>query len=125
MLTGSIRSDFGDATYDVWIQGGAGTTGSSRNLAQIADSLKARHAPLASADILQMTGGPRVAVADMQAAIDELRKRGQAIAQKRGGRAMKEGLIMAKVAGMAQRNVARAPQRRQKARDQRHASTSA
>ena len=40
-----------------------------RNLAQIADSLKARHAPLASADILQMTGGPRVAVADMQAAL--------------------------------------------------------
>lgn len=40
-----------------------------RNLEQIADSLKARHAPLASADILQMAGGPRVAVADMQAAL--------------------------------------------------------
>jgi hypothetical protein len=40
-----------------------------RNLAQIADSLKARHAPLASADILQLASGPRVAVADMQAAL--------------------------------------------------------
>ncbi len=40
-----------------------------RNLTQIADSLKARHAPLASADILQLASGPRVAVADMQAAL--------------------------------------------------------
>ena len=40
-----------------------------RNLEPIADSLKARHAPLLSADILQMAGGPRVAVADMQAAL--------------------------------------------------------
>jgi hypothetical protein len=40
-----------------------------RNLVQIAESLRARHAPLASADILQLASGPRVAVADMQAAL--------------------------------------------------------
>jgi hypothetical protein len=40
-----------------------------RNLPQIAESLKARHAHLVSADILQLTNGPRVAVADMQAAL--------------------------------------------------------
>jgi hypothetical protein len=37
-----------------------------RNLPQIAESLNARHAHLASADILQLSGGPRVPVADMQ-----------------------------------------------------------
>ena len=36
---------------------------------------------------------------DMEAAVDELRKRGQAIADKKGARATKEGLIFAKVAG--------------------------
>lgn len=33
LVTGSLRSDFGDTTYDVWIQGGAGTAGGTRNLA--------------------------------------------------------------------------------------------
>jgi len=42
---------------------------------------------------LAETGG------DLEKAVDELRKRGQAIANKRGGRAMKEGLIVAKTAG--------------------------
>ncbi len=41
---------------------------------------------------LQETGG------DIEAAVDELRKRGQAIAQKKGGRATREGRIFAKVA---------------------------
>ena len=36
---------------------------------------------------------------DMEKAVDELRKRGQAIAEKRSGRALKEGLIVAKVEG--------------------------
>jgi len=40
-----------------------------RNLEQIAESLKARHADLASADFLQLTNGPRVAIADMQAGL--------------------------------------------------------
>lgn len=40
-----------------------------RNLPQIAESLAARHPGLASADILQLSGGPRVPVADMQVAL--------------------------------------------------------
>ena len=42
---------------------------------------------------LQETGG------DLEQAVDELRKRGQARANKRSGRSAKEGLIMAKVEG--------------------------
>ena len=42
---------------------------------------------------LQETGG------DLESAIDELRKRGQVIAQKKGARAMKEGRIFARVHG--------------------------
>lgn len=40
-----------------------------RNLPQIAESLRARYAHLVSADLLQLTGGPRVPVADMQVAL--------------------------------------------------------
>ena len=39
------------------------------HLRQIADSLKARHAVLAAADYLQLSGGPRVAVADMRSVL--------------------------------------------------------
>jgi hypothetical protein len=38
-------------------------------LRQLADSLKARHAALAAADYVHLTGGPRVAVADMCSAL--------------------------------------------------------
>jgi hypothetical protein len=41
------------------------------HLRQIAESLKARHAALAAADYVQLTGGPRVAVADMLSALKQ------------------------------------------------------
>lgn len=40
-----------------------------RNLPQIAESLKSRHAGLSSAGEVQLTAGPRVAVADLRAAL--------------------------------------------------------
>lgn len=43
-----------------------------RNLPQIAESLKSRHAGLSSAGELQLTGGPRVSVADLRAALTQL-----------------------------------------------------
>lgn len=42
-----------------------------RNLPQIAESLKSRHAGLSSAGEIQLTGGPRVAVADLRAALTQ------------------------------------------------------
>ena len=42
---------------------------------------------------------------DMENAVDELRKRGQAIATKKGGRATREGLIFAKLDGAAPHSV--------------------
>lgn len=42
-----------------------------RNLPQIAESLKSRHAGLSSAGEVRLTGGPRVAVADLQAALTQ------------------------------------------------------
>ena len=42
-----------------------------RNLPQIAESLKSRHAGLSSAGEVQLTGGPRVAVADLRAALTQ------------------------------------------------------
>ncbi len=41
------------------------------HLRQIAESLKARHAALAAADYVQLSGGPRVAVADMLSALKQ------------------------------------------------------
>lgn len=41
------------------------------HLRQIAESLKMRHAALAGADYVQLSGGPRVAVADMQSALKQ------------------------------------------------------
>jgi hypothetical protein len=41
------------------------------NLLQIADTLKARHAPLLSADAVPLVNGPTVAVADMYAALKQ------------------------------------------------------
>lgn len=41
------------------------------HLRQIAESLKMRHAALAAADYIQLSGGPRVAVADMQSALKQ------------------------------------------------------
>lgn len=41
------------------------------HLGQIAESLKNRHAGLATADYVQLAGGPRVAVADMRAALKQ------------------------------------------------------
>jgi hypothetical protein len=40
-------------------------------LRQIAESLKGRHAPLAASDYVQLSGGPRVAVAAMRAALKQ------------------------------------------------------
>jgi len=42
------------------------------HLRQIAESLKMKHAALAAADYVQLAGGPRVAVADMQSALKRL-----------------------------------------------------
>jgi hypothetical protein len=42
-----------------------------RNLPQIAESLKSRHAGLSAAGEVQLTGGPRVAVADLRAALTQ------------------------------------------------------
>lgn len=42
-----------------------------RNLAQIAESLKARHAGLSSAAEVRLTGGPVVALSDMRAALKQ------------------------------------------------------
>lgn len=42
-----------------------------RNLPQIAESLKSRHAGLSSAGEVQLTGGPCVAVADLRAALTQ------------------------------------------------------
>lgn len=42
-----------------------------RNLPQIAESLKSRHAGLSSAGEVQLTSGPRVAVADLHAALTQ------------------------------------------------------
>ncbi len=41
------------------------------NLPQIAETLKARHAPLLSADAVPLVNGPRVAIADMYAALKQ------------------------------------------------------
>jgi hypothetical protein len=41
------------------------------HLAQIAESLKNRHADLATADYVQLAGGPRVAVADMRSVLKQ------------------------------------------------------
>jgi hypothetical protein len=41
------------------------------HLRQIAESLKMRHAALAAADHVQLTGGPRIAVADLQSALKQ------------------------------------------------------
>jgi hypothetical protein len=59
VVAGSLRSDFGDTTHDVWIQGGAGTSGNSRNLALLGtdddsgDTLFVNHAG-------EYTGGTRI-----------------------------------------------------------------
>lgn len=42
-----------------------------RHLRQIAEGLKPRYAPLAEADYIQLSGGPRVAVADMLSALKQ------------------------------------------------------
>jgi hypothetical protein len=48
-----------------------------RYLQQIAESLKARHAPLAAADYVQLSGGPRLAVVDMLSALKQFAGKGQ------------------------------------------------
>ena len=42
-----------------------------RHLRQIAEGLKTRYGPLSAADYIQLSGGPRVAVADMLAALKQ------------------------------------------------------
>jgi hypothetical protein len=47
-----------------------------QHLLQIAESLKPRHAALAAADHIQLTGGPKVAVADMRSALRQFAGQG-------------------------------------------------
>ena len=46
------------------------------HLRQIAEGLKIRHAALSAADYIQLSGGPRVAVADMQSALKQFASAG-------------------------------------------------